>query len=377
MEDVMSDTTPTILPGAVSVPLPNVEHELARQLNLLQTGQQEPVQCVRMSNLVIYCNRVETAEKIARYIPEIVAVHPARLLLLLGENGSTEAKIQAAVKVQVQQLGEQQQACSDQVFLSAPSGLVEHLPFVVRSLAIGDLPTNLWWASNQPPPMGGHLLYELGERAQQIIYDSQGWTDPTRGVAATAAWLEQTERTAPGQPWRVASDLNWRRLKYWRRLVWQALEPIDVDAIAEVWIEHGPHAVVEAWELASWLVTRLGWPVQGGKVQPGVEMTWRFKGPSGDVRFHIKRNDQGPPTIRSMRIACVLEKKAVMLNLTAESNERLAIQLEGVDAAPRTIMVPALTAAEVIGRQLSDRERDPVFRESMAVAQVMARSLLS
>jgi hypothetical protein len=31
----------------------------------------------------------------------------------------------------------------------------------------------------------------------------------------------------------------------------------------------------------------------------------------------------------------------------------------------------------LISRQLSDRERDPVFRESMQVAQVMAKSLLS
>src|SRR5262249_1656319 len=38
----------------------------------------------------------------------------------------------------------------------------------------------------------------------------------------TASWLEQIERGgAPGQfagRWRVSSDLNWRRLKYWRRL---------------------------------------------------------------------------------------------------------------------------------------------------------------
>jgi glucose-6-phosphate dehydrogenase assembly protein OpcA len=376
MEDVMSDANATILPGAVTVPLPNVERELALQLSAFQSDIKQPVQCVRMSNLVIYCNRAETAERIGRYIPEIVAVHPARVLLLLGENTSTEDNIQAAVRVQVQQLAEQQQACSDQVFLRAPAVQVERLPFVVRSLAIGDLPTNLWWASNQPPPLAGHLLYELGERAQQIIYDSQGWPDPTRGVAATAAWLEQTERTAPGQLWRVVSDLNWRRLKYWRRLLAQALEPIDVDTIAEVWVEHGPHAVVEAWELVSWLTIRLGWQVQGGKVLQGVEMNWRFKGPRGDVRFHIKRNDQGPPTIRSMRIACALDKKPVVLNLVAESNERLAIQMEGADVAPRTIAVPPLTAAEVIGRQLSDRERDPVFRQSMAVAQVMARSLL-
>ena len=65
------------------------------------------------------------------------------------------------------------------------------------------------------------------------------------------------------------------------------------------------------------------------------------------------------------------------MNLVLESDgRRLAIQLEGVDAAPRTMAVPPLSAAELIGRQLSDRERDPAFRESMAVAQVMAQSLL-
>jgi hypothetical protein len=65
-----------------------------------------------------------------------------------------------------------------------------------------------------------------------------------------------------------------------------------------------------------------------------------------------------------------------MLNLVAESELRLAILLEGVDAAPRTMNVPKRTPAELIGRQLSDREPDPVFRESMAVAQVFAKSLL-
>jgi hypothetical protein len=35
-----------------------------------------------------------------------------------------------------------------------------------------------------------------------------------------------------------------------------------------------------------------------------------------------------------------------------------------------------LTPAEVVGRQLSDRERDAAFRDSLATAQVMARSLV-
>ena len=40
-----------------------------------------------------------------------------------------------------------------------------------------------------------------------------------RGVAATASWLDRIERMGAGGRWRVASDLNWRRLKYWRRLL--------------------------------------------------------------------------------------------------------------------------------------------------------------
>ena len=50
--------------------------------------------------------------------------------------------------------------------------------------------------------------------------------------------------------------------------------------------------------------------------------------------------------------------------------------LEGTDAAPRTVTVPPHTAAELIGRQLSDRDRDPIFLESMALAQVFAESLI-
>jgi len=54
----------------------------------------------------------------------------------------------------------------------------------------------------------------------------------------------------------------------------------------------------------------------------------------------------------------------------------LAMRMEGIDEAPRTMTIPPHSPAELVGRQLSDRERDPVFRASMSVAQIMARSLL-
>jgi hypothetical protein len=78
-----------------------------------------------------------------------------------------------------------------------------------------------------------------------------------------------------------------------------------------------------------------------------------------------------------MRIRCTIDDKPVTLDLVSESAGKLVIRLDGVPAEPRTILVPELSPAEVIGRQLSDRERDPVFRESMQLAQVMAKSLLA
>src|SRR5205823_1817678 len=133
-----------------------------------------------------------------------------------------------------------------------------------------------------------------------------------------------------GGSWRVASDLNWRRLKYWRRLVTQALAPASApgaaESVTEVLVEHGPHAVVQAWELVSWLTRRLDWRLQGGKVnRQQMELSWRFTGPGRDVRVRVKRLEEGPAEIRRVRIACTLGGRPGALNLVVEGPMRLAI----------------------------------------------------
>jgi glucose-6-phosphate dehydrogenase assembly protein OpcA len=375
----MTATAPA-LPDFMGMPveLRNVERELSSQTKTEQGKDKAPVQRVRMSNLVIYCGTPELAEAVAAQVPDVVMAHPARVLLLVADPARPPG-INAGVNVRCRLIGKDLQMCSEQVTLLAGEGMVERLPFAVRALLIGDLPTNLWWATPQPPPLAGPLLHELAEGTQQIMYDSIGWPQPALGVAATAMWLENVERT-DSLHWRVASDLNWRRLKYWRRVVAQALDPASApgaaEAVSEIQLEHGPHAVVQAWELASWLTTRLGWQVQGGKSRDNVEMAWRFTSSAGDRRIRIRRLDQGPPEIRRLRIATSLDGKQAAFEIVPEDGARLSIHLEGVAGAPRTVTLPGHRAAELIGRQLSDRERDPVFLESMRVARVMAKSVL-
>jgi glucose-6-phosphate dehydrogenase assembly protein OpcA len=359
------------------VPLRDAERELHKQMKALQ-GPGAPLQRARMSNLVVYCSSLEQSIVINEQVVEVSAVHPMRALVVVGEVGRADRDVTARVTVRPLGHGGKRYACAEQVTLHAAGGAVDRLPFAVRALLIGDLPVNVWWAAPQPPPLAGPLLYELAEHAQQIMFDSIGWPDPMRGVAATASWLEQVER--PRGQWRVASDLNWRRLKYWRRLLTQALEPASAPGAAgsatEVLVEHGPHAMVQAWELASWLTRRLEWALEGGKVSSGVETVWRFTGPAGDARVRVHRLDQGPAEVRRVRLACKLDGQPVALNFAVGDGQRLSLSLEGAEGAPRTMAMPPHTAAELIGRQLSDRERDPVFRESMAVAQVMAQSVL-
>src|SRR5262249_19629199 len=153
-------------------------------------------------------------------VPGVVASHPTRVLLLVADAAAAGDTLVSSAAAWCQSRGGQR-ACFEKITLQAGGRAVERLPYVVRGLLVGDLPTNLWWASTQPPALAGTLLYDLAETAQQVIYDSIGWPEPARGVAATAAWLERFERAAGPGFWRVASDLNWRRLKFWRRLLGQ------------------------------------------------------------------------------------------------------------------------------------------------------------
>jgi glucose-6-phosphate dehydrogenase assembly protein OpcA len=374
--------TAFVLEESVAVPLRQVEAELSRQMRVLKGTDESPVQRACMSNLVIFCDRRDQAEEVAGQVPAIIAGHRARVLLVIGESVSESdmVGVTASVLVRRVQGGRNHQKFSEQVTLCASGAAIGRLPFAVRALLIGDLPINLWWRSQQPPPLAGPLLYDLAENAQQIIYDSLGWVEPTRAVAATYSWLQQFEQSLRGGRWRVASDLNWRRLKYWRRVLKQefddAAAPGAVTTATELLVEHGPHAVVQAWELVSWLTSQFGWQVQAGKVQQGLEIVWQFKAPHGLVRVRIKRLPQGAPEVSLLRLQCQLAGTAGAIVIHIEEGCRLVASQEGVSAAPRSSNIQPQSPAELLARQLSDRDRDPIFVQSMAVAQELAKSLL-
>ncbi len=358
------------------VAVEDVEQVLNQRIAALQTSPVDVVMPARMSNLVVYCDTAELARDISGMIPRIMALHPARVLLLLAQSEVAGADLTTTLIVRKHPVRDERAFCSEQINLTASGTAVSKLPYVVWSLIVGDLPVKLWWASNVPPPLGGELFHELAENAEQVVFDSFGWRDPPRGMAAVASWIQELEKSPTDQRWRLAADLNWRRLKYWRRLVSQALDPATapglLDFINDVVLEHGPHAVIQAWELVSWLAARLGWQVETGRVQPGIEMVWQFQARQGPIRVRIVRLEDCRPTLCRVRIAS--PKKA--LSFTVGSERRLAVFEEGTRSAPRTISVQPASLADMVGREFSDRERDPVFRASLGIARELAQSVL-
>lgn len=367
-------------PTPVTVSLPEVEREFLRRLHL--HAEQGAPTLVRacMSNLVIFCNNRQQEARAAAEIPGIVALHPARVLLLVADPNANGAELTASVCIRPRPIHGGRQIFSEEVVLHAPTRATDRLTSAMRGLLIGDLPTNLWWVAPEPPALYGPLVDELIEPAQQVIYDSVGWREPARGIAATTSWLARVIPPPESGHWRVVSDVNWRRLKAWRRLIAQALDPGTapgaLDSITEVLVEHGPHAVIRAWELVSWMAARLGWRVQAAAVQPGIEFTWQAQAQHGMIRVRIRRLSDGPADLRHLRIVCLLDGKPGALNFTADGDRRLAVQPEGGPGLPRTLTVPPQPLAELIARQLSDREPDPLFIESMRVAQIFTKGVL-
>jgi len=323
-----------------------------------------------MSNLMIFCTAQDAASGIAQEVASIVQAHPARVLLFVEDAQRPAGDIDAYVAAQCYLASAGRQICSEHVTVKAGPAAARRLPSVARPLLLGDLPTALWWASAEAPPLHGTLFDELAAMANQVIYDSAGWQDAARGVAATGDWARNADAE------QGIADLAWRRIKPWRRLLSESLDPVRapgaLESIREVVIEHGPHALPEAWLLIGWLACCLGWRPAGGATVPGVDLAWAFQSPHGPVGITVRRLDDGPAELHRVTI----DGTAGTLHANVLSPGRIGACLDGRNDPIHVIATPVRSRAALLARQLPARSRDALFLDTLEIARNMARALL-
>ncbi len=328
-----------------------------------------------MSNLIIHGTTREQAGLIPDEIDVLVRQHPARVLLLVDEDDREGTAIEAFVSARCHLAGKHSRVCSEHVTINASGDAVRRLPSVARSLLIGDLPTTLWWASDEAPPLGGELFRELAAMSDQVIYSSQAWPDPALGTLAMADWAGAVD---PEQP--DIADLSWGRLKSWRRLMSQSLDPAvlpgAVGAIDRIDVEYGPFGLPQAWLLVGWLSSRLGWLPTGstsGKGQ-GQDSVASFHSPRGplDVRFRMLA--EGEPEVRSAAVTWKGEGGPATMTFATHGPGRLGATGVGIDIEPRILAAPVPTRALLVAAELKDLEFDLAFREALLIARALAQA---
>lgn len=357
-------------PQAVHVDVVERELEALWRAAAADADPGHPVVRASMSNLLVLCRSDTEAAGVMAELPEILALHPARAIVLVADESAATAVLDAYVASHCH-LREGSQVCGESVVLTGRGAAAQQLSSTARALLIGDLPTNLWWATPEAPALGGALFAELRAMANQVIFDSLGWLDPVRGMTAMARLLDGRS---------LLMDVCWRRLRGWRRILSQGLDPAFapgvLESLGELRLDHGPHALTQAWLLVGWLANRLGWRAEGGKVAPGTELQWWFTAPTGRLRVTVRRLAEGPPQIQAVRVGPAAGAATVpSLQFEQHESGRLTVRSDGPAAGGRSLAFPLRSRAAMIARQLSDLAPDAPFRETFAVACAMAASL--
>lgn len=366
--------TPANEGSVKTINVADIERELNELLRQpLGPDGQEMITWACMSNLIIYCATEEQLNRVTAEIGFIVRHHPARVLVLVGDAAGTRSDLEAYVSASCHIYGGGRKCCSEHVTLSAGGSAARRLPFMVRSLLIGDLPTDLWWTHSEPPPAGGELFHELADMCNQVIYESASWPNPAKSVVTMAQWAANPEI---GQ---TISDLGWRKLKPWRRILGQALDPgvapEALESITEVVIDHGPHMLQQVWLLVGWLAGRLDWKPLGGRAVPGEALTWRFQSPRGTVSITARRHGGLSPEIHRLALNWKVAGKTQTAEFAVAGPNRLAVTMKDSTVPPRYLVSPYQSRASLVAKQLPDRGRDELFDQTLQLSRKMAEAL--
>jgi glucose-6-phosphate dehydrogenase assembly protein OpcA len=269
-----------------------------------------------MSNLIVVrapADDRRALSEIAADLPldDVAARHPSRTIVLEHcDSDRSAAPFAAAVGIVTFGSPQARYAVEQIVVRSAcpePS-----LLSILRRLVRGDVPTTVWWTedlSNRPP---FDPLLTVG---RQLLYDSRGWRDVRRGLAAILPLVDNG---------RVdLADLNWRRLAPLRRALVHARGPLKGERWrgATIAIAHAASEPAAASLLAGWL--------------------------------HAER--PGDPLEIAVEVLPAADPGSILTVVTGDLSAALtsrAVHLSSTSAPPLVVAVPQESAAEAIAAEL-------------------------
>jgi glucose-6-phosphate dehydrogenase assembly protein OpcA len=348
-------------PGALQVTHASGLHAVNRALReihheMLRVGGGTDGAAVRLSvlNLVAACVDAESADLASRSVGRLGASHPARAIIILALPAAP-AQMEADLSLQCSAV-DAAQVCAEQVRLVVGGSAAYHLASVVTPLLVPDIPTYLWLVGS--PPLQQAFGQDAVAICERLILDSGAYDDHAGAVSLLAEELDGVGDAL------AVSDVAWERITPWRELIAQSFDGEQVrrflHGVSGVEVEcSGERVSSQAWLLAGWMASRLGWKAAGDG--PHVATTSRAV---EDVADHDLVGVRVRCSVDGVEAQVTVERRAAALHAV--------IDVSGGIHAERTVPFPALDTVDMVGALLEGGTDEAVYRAALRSAADLA-----
>jgi glucose-6-phosphate dehydrogenase assembly protein OpcA len=353
----------------------------------------------RVANLLVFVSNDTALDDLHQMLSELTAIHPSRVLAMLGAREAADQDIEMSVESICQtdkRTGSKRLSC-EEITLKAFGKFVVELPSAALPLLMPDLATFLWWRN--APHSSDKVLDKLLRATDRLVIDSLEFANPLSDLSETNKLFGAKEYDHVG-----VSDLNWARLTFWRGLLadfydvaayrtWlDGVDSVEIDYVAPELdeVSVAPQALL----FAGWLASRLGWSL--GEERPVQEnsqtLAFKFRSDAGSddptarssieqreiqLRLNnVERGERKPGRLVQVELRSSNERAGSFK--VARSDDNLYVLAEAKVGRQthrgRVLPVRNRSAAQLLSREMEILCNDQIYQEAVAVvAKMIAR----
>jgi glucose-6-phosphate dehydrogenase assembly protein OpcA len=345
------------------------------------TQQDHAVLRARVANLLVFAAAEEAFNDVRALLAELTAVHPSRVLTMLGVREAEDQDIEMSVESLCQtdkRSGGKRLSC-EEITLMAFGKFVSELPSAALPLLVPDLSTFLWWRNS--PRVDDKVLDTLLRATDRLIVDSVEFAHADLDLLEVNKVYNEPRYDHVG-----ISDLNWARLTFWRGLLadfydvptyrehLDSIERVEIDYVAPAF--DAERVAPQALLLAGWLGSRLGWTLRKENAisREATSLTCTFDCAVGNAREvivklnRVEAGEHKPGRLVRAELFsggdCSFRVARSSDNLHLVADALLGEEIQ----RGRVLPVRNRSTAQLLSREMEILCNDKIYQESLAIA---------